>query len=204
MKPEVLTNEVRSPAFPSVKPAMGLRDIFRQKKKDPEIDPLHDLILSKLKVGYFLDYDHKTWEVTAYNLYGYGDGDSSEEWELTSGREKCYLERSDEDEVEWILGKKIPIGSLSGGVRQYIIQHDDPPEQVVLKEKIYYLDTSGAGYMSPGGKEPRQEFVYWGFVDEEDENCLTIEQWSETEFELTSGHYVEEYQFTDILPGGGE
>ena len=47
---------------------MGLKDIFRQKKESPEIDPIRDLVLSKLKVGYFVDYDLKTWEVTAYNL----------------------------------------------------------------------------------------------------------------------------------------
>ena len=183
---------------------MGLKDLFRRKQETPEIDPLQDLVLEKLQVGYFLDYDLKTWEVTTYNRYDYGDGDRGDEWELTSGREKCYLERTDDDEVEWVIGKKIPIGSLSGDVRHHIIQHDDPPEQVVLNEKAYYLDESGAGYMFPGGKEPQQEFVYWGFVDEEDENSLIIEQWSETDFELTSGHYVEEYEFTNILPGSSE
>ncbi|MFQ5585121.1 MAG: DUF4178 domain-containing protein [Calditrichia bacterium] len=46
--------------------------------------------------------------------------------------------------------------------------------------------------------------MYWDFIDEEDENFLTIEQWGETEFEAAMGYYVEEYQFTNILPGTGE
>ena len=131
------TDEVDKGALPNIKITMGLRDLFRQKKEEPDIDPLQDLVLSKLKVGYFLDYDLKTWEVTAYNHYDYGDGDSGDEWELTSGREKCYLERSDDDEVEWVLGKKIPIGSLSGGIRQYIIDHDGPtPNRLYSKKKF--------------------------------------------------------------------
>ena len=34
------------------------------KKKKEEFDPFQDLVLSKLKVGYLVDYDLKTWDVT--------------------------------------------------------------------------------------------------------------------------------------------
>ena len=47
----------------------------KKKKKEEELDPLQDLVLSKLKVGYLLDYDMKTWEVTEYNKYDWDDGD---------------------------------------------------------------------------------------------------------------------------------
>lgn len=181
---------------------MGLRDLF--KKKEDDFDPLKDLELSKLRVGYYVDYDLKTWEVTDYNKYEFGEGYTTEEWELTAGREKWYLERSDNDEVEWTLSKKIPIGAIEGEIRQYIIEHDDPPEQVVCKGKKYYLDESGAGYLYEGGEEPAKEFVYWDFIDEEDEHFLTIEQYGETEFEAAEGYYVEEYQFVNILPSSSE
>ena len=81
---------------------------FGKKKKKEEFDPLQDLVLSKLKVGYFLDYDMKTWEVTEYNIYDWDDGDHSYEWELTSGNEVVYLELEDDDEPEWVVTKKIP------------------------------------------------------------------------------------------------
>jgi hypothetical protein len=181
---------------------MGLKDLF--KKKEDDFDPLRDLELSKLRVGYYVDYDLKTWEVTDYNKYDFGEGYTTDEWELTAGREKWYLERSDNDEVEWTFSKKIPIGAIEGEIRQYIIEHDDPPEQVVCKGKKYYLDESGTGYLYEGGKGPAKEFVYWDFIDEEDEHFLTIEQHGETEFEAAEGYYVEEYQFTSILPGGNE
>lgn len=181
---------------------MGLKDLF--KKKEEEFDPLKDLQLPKLRVGYYVDYDLKTWEVTGYSKYDFGEGYTTDEWELTSGREKWYLERSENDEVEWTLSKKIPIGAIEGEIRQYIIEHDDPPEQVVCKSRKYYLDESGTGYMYEGGEESAKEFVYWDFIDEEDEHFLTIEQWGETEFEAAEGYYVEEYQFSNILPSGNQ
>jgi hypothetical protein len=79
---------------------MGFSNLFKKKNKD-EFDPLTDLVLSKLRVGYFLDYDLKTWEVTGYNKYDFGEGYITKEWELSSGREKWYLERAENDEIEY-------------------------------------------------------------------------------------------------------
>ncbi len=177
---------------------MGLKDLF--KKKEEDFDPLKDLVLSKLRVGYYVDFDMKTWEVTGQSRNDFGEGDVADEWELTTGREKWYLERAEDDEVEWSFSKKLPIGAIEGDVRQHIIEHEDPPNQIVCKGKTYYLDESGSGRMLQDGQATR-EFVYWDFIDEEDEHFLTIEQWGETEFEAAEGYYVEEYQFTSILPG---
>lgn len=178
---------------------MSLRDLFT--KKEDDFDPLKDLELAKLKVGYYVDYDLKTWEVTAYNRYDFGEGYTTDEWELSEGREKWYLERAEDDEVEWAFSKKLPMGAIEGDVRQHILDHDDPPNQIVCKGKTYYLDESGSGYLYAEGAGPAKEFIYWDFIDEEDEHFVTIEQWGETDFEAAEGHYVEEYQFSNILPG---
>lgn len=183
---------------------MGLFDIFKDKKDDEGFDPLRDLELSKLKVGYYVDYDMKTWEVTAYNRYDYGDGYFSDEWELTSGREKWYLEREEDDEVVWTLSKKLPIGAIEGNVARHIIENDDPPNQIVVKGKTFYLDESGSAQMLKDGKGPGVGFIAWDFIDDADENFVSIEQWGEEAFEAAEGFYVEEYQFSHILPGGGE
>ena len=179
---------------------MIFKDLFGKRDKD-SLDPLKDLTLSKLKVGYIFDYDLKTWQVKAYNTYDFEDEYKAEEWEISSGNETWYLERSEDDEVEWSLSRKIPISSIEGDVRKHIIDHDDPPEQITCKDKKYYLEESGPGYFYEGGKEPAKEFVYWEFIDEVDEHFITIEQWGETEFEAAEGFSAEEYQFTNILPG---
>ena len=77
-----------------------------------------------MKVGDLVDYDLVTWTVTAYNRYDF-DGDRVDEWELTEGHRKRYLERSDDDGVQWSLSKKIPIGALDGDVRREIIDRDE-------------------------------------------------------------------------------
>lgn len=179
---------------------MGLMDFFKKEDKDA-FDPLRDLELSKLRVGFYLDFDLKTWEVKSLNTYDFGEGYATDEWELVSGREKWFLERSEDDEVEWSFSKKIPIGAIEGQVRQHIIDHEDPPEQIVCKGKTYYLDESGSGRMYENGKGTPKEFIYWDFIDDDDEHFVTIEQWGETEFEASEGYYVEEYQFSNILPG---
>ena len=124
---------------------MGLMDFFKKEDEKDAFDPLADLELSKLRVGFYLDYDMKTWEVTAYNKYDY-DGYITNEWELTTGREKWYLLRSEDDEVEWALCKKIPIGAL-GDVRKTIVETEDPPSEISHDDIKYFLDESGPGQM---------------------------------------------------------
>ena len=99
---------------------MGLTDrLFGKKKVDEEPDPLADLVLKKLKVGYLVDYDLQTWQVTSYCRYTFsGKDDSVEEWELTSAGELRYLERAD---GAWSLSRKISIGDLDGDIRRHIL-----------------------------------------------------------------------------------
>jgi hypothetical protein len=178
---------------------MGFLDFF--KEKDESVDPLKDLVLSKLQPGYMVDYDMKTWQVTARNKYDFGEGYYSDEWELSGSGDKWYLERYEDDDVEWSFCKKIPLGSIEGDIRKHIIEHEDPPPKIEYKGKTLFLDESAAAYFLKDAKEPKQEFVYWTFIDEEEENFVTIEQWGEEEFEASAGLYVEEYQFSNILPG---
>ena len=87
-------------------------DFFKNKKAELQKEEfrIEDLVLSKLKVGFLVDYDLKTYRVSACNKYQWNEGGVSDEWELTSGSETSFLERSEEDgEVEWSLSRKLPI-----------------------------------------------------------------------------------------------
>lgn len=173
---------------------------FNKKKEEPEIDPLHDLVLSKMKKGWMLDYDLKTWEVIAVHKYDWGDGEVTREWELNSANETLFLEIDIEDGGTYSLCKKVPIGKIGGNIKSYMQEHDDPPSQINYMGETFYLDEEGAGLFHENGAPEEQEMLYWDFVDEKDEKFVTIEQWSETEFEAYEGWYAEEYQFTNILP----
>lgn len=170
------------------------------KKKEEEIDPLKDLILSNLKIGYLVDYDLKTWEVTAHNKCKWGEGNNSDEWELTSGHEVMYLEREEDDEVEWTFTKKIPVSSVGEEIPGYIRKNEDAPEEIKYQGKTYHLQDCCGGRFYKSGKDFYDEFLCWDYMDESEDFVLSIEQWSETSFEASHGEYVEEYQFSNILP----
>ncbi len=182
---------------------MGFTDFFRKKKKqEPTFDPLKDLVLSKLKPGYFLDYDLKSWTVKRYNVYDWGDGMITEEWEIKSGNETCYLDREDDDEVEWTLSRRLPFKKLDadGSIARTIKKNDDPPGEISYEGKAYYLEESGGGYFQRDGKGIGTEFLTWNFEAESGEEFINIEQWGENDFSASIGIYVEEYQFSNILP----
>lgn len=176
-------------------------NIFGDKKKEePDFDPLHDLIVRKLRKGWLVDYDMKTWEVIACHKYDWGEGEPTTEWELRSGNDTIFLEYDDEDGESYSVSTQIPIGKIDGNIKSYLQTHEDPPEKIVYQGETYYLDEEGGGLFLEDGTGPQEEFLYWDFVDDNDEKFITIEQWGETEFTAYDGLNAEEYQFSNILP----
>jgi hypothetical protein len=178
---------------------MGIRDFFKKDKKEGP-DPLRDLSLAKLKVGYLLDYDLKTWEVMAYNYYDWGGGDLSHEWQLQSGDELAYLEKESDDEEAWSLNRKVSFARLGSGIKEKIIESGDPPEEVIFAGTTYYLAEMAGGHFYKDGQSPGKELLRWSYEDDEGSSYLGIEQWGEEDFDATVGEAVEEYQFSNILP----
>jgi hypothetical protein len=177
---------------------------FKKKQEEESLDPLSDLSLSRLKKGYVLDYDLKTWQVTAHNRYDY-DGDWADEWELTCADAVLYLEREVDDEETWTVYSKISVSDIEEDVRAAIMTDDDPPNTVTYGGVTYEAESSDAGYFHKGGEEATggagKEFVNWSYVDQSDKLVLVIEQWGENDFAASAGSIVEPYQFSDILPG---
>jgi hypothetical protein len=182
---------------------MGLMDrVFGRKQADREPDPLADLVLEKLKVGYLVDYDLQTWQVTAYCRYAFSGKDRSvEEWELTAAGEQRYLELADGG---WSLARTISIGAIDGDIRRHILDHDDPPARIVYEGTEYNLDACYGGHMFPDGMGGGEQLIRWEFLDAAEKNFVGIEQRSETEFAAAAGIVVEEYEFTHLLPGAVE
>lgn len=183
---------------------MGFFDRFRSRSTSTpsldDFDPLHPE-LKNIRVGYYLDYDLKTWEVTAYNRYDYGDGYGGEEWQLQAQGDTIYLELEADDEERWTLSRKISFQTIDEDIRREIAEKEDPPERIILAGQSFFMDESGSGDMYKNGQGEKQSFIYWGYVDEGDTSFVTVEQWGETEFEAAHGFYVETYQFNNILPG---
>ena len=178
---------------------MGWKDFFKKKKKD-DADPLADLTLGNLGVGSYVDWDMKTWEVTAHNQYDWGDGDMTREWQLRSSDETVYLEQETDDDVFWSVNRKISFNRLGPDVGRHIITHENPPDEIEYNGVQYVLEGSAGGRFFKGGTGNGRELIKWEYEDDSGKNYLTIEQWGEESFEASIGHEVEEYQFSNILP----
>ena len=178
---------------------MGWLDFLKKdKKKDP--DPLSDLTLSNLQVGYMVDYDMKTWEVKAYHYYDWGGGELSYEWQLESVDDALYLEREADDEDVWSISRKISVSRLDPGIKGHIRKHEDPPDEIAFEETTYYLEESGSGHFFKDGKGSGEKFFVWDYEDDSGKKFISIERWGENDFDASVGTVVEEYQFTNILP----
>lgn len=178
---------------------MGLKDFFK-KNKDKELDPLRDLTLAKLKAGYLVDYDMKTWEVTAHNRYDWGEGDITHEWQLKSGDEVAYLELESDDEDDWSLSRKIAFSRLGSQIKTRIMETGDGPDEIVFEGEKFYLEEMAAGHILKEGQSPGKPMLRWSYEDDGGRRYLCLEQWGEEEFEASIGEPVQEYQFTNILP----
>ncbi len=177
-------------------------DFFKKKKEalPKEEFRIEDLVLSKLKKGFMVDYDMKTYSVAACNRYQWNEGGVTNEWELKSGGESWFLERSQEDgDVEWSFCRKMPISELEGDIAGEIERNEDPPEKVVFQGQQFEFEEDDIGEFFRDGSTEGLSFVSWDYECEE--QFLTIEQWGETKFDMQVGFKVEEFQFSNILPG---
>lgn len=176
------------------------KGFFGKQPDEPTLDPLQDLVLEKLRVGYLVDYDLKTWRVTAHNTYDF-DGQKVDEWELSYDRDLRYLERYEEDEEVWTLATKIPVGMLGDAVRDRLYAQNEPPGELVVRDRSYYLYGDAAGYFREGGRGEPKPILTWDYSDADNAHFVTVEQWGEREVEASTSVRVHTYEFTNILPG---
>ncbi len=175
--------------------------------EDEDVSGFADLRLDAMRVSDLVDYDLKTWEVTGRSVYDY-EGFPSQEWQLTSGEEVRFLERSEEDgKTEWTLTRSIAIEEIQEDVIAAIRADGDPPDTIHFQSRVYKATESDSGVQRDVDRDgstttsEERDFVNWCYAAE-DGRLLFLAQWGEQRFTAYEGEYVEEYSFTDILPGG--
>ena len=176
------------------------KKIFGEKSGRETFDPLRDLTLPKLKVGFLVDYELKTWQVKQRDSYDF-DGDRNYEWKLDAGDDVCFLAQESESSNKWTISRPIAFSGLGQDVRDHVRTHEDPPPVIDYKGTQFSLTESGAGHYYQDDRDEGEELIYWDYVDATSKHILTIQQWGEDEFEASSGLYVSEYEFSNVLPG---
>jgi hypothetical protein len=178
-----------------------LDKLFGKKEEEPAVDPFEDLVLTKMQAGFLVDYDGRTYEVLAHHTHDTGDGFHGDDWELRGDGEMRYLTRVEADGAYWSFTRKVPIGMIQSGLKKHIQDNGDPPEQLEYEGVPYTMQSYGGAKYFRNGKGPEIPYLYWDYEDDERVKVLSIMQWGDIEFEAYVGLNVEEYQFTNILPG---
>ena len=170
------------------------------KKKEQKKDITIDYSLADMEKGFFVDFDLKSWCVAEYNKYTWGDDENTYEWQLATSDDIIYLEREPDDEDHFFVSRKIPFNSLGKGLKEHIVEHEDPPDTINYNGKIFQLYETSGGLFFNNGEEKGRELIKWDYANNSEKKFISIEQWGENEFEASFGTRVEEYQFSNILP----
>lgn len=189
---------------------MGIFDLFRRKpaasdQPEPSFDALRDLVLDKLAPGDIVDFDLRSYEVRDRAHVDTGTPPPGDEWDLRAADDRLRLLREPVrgGDAVWTVLRNVSLGEIDGDVRHEILTRDDPPSQLFFHSAPYLMERSGAGYVRrAGGTGPEEGFVAWSYTRADDATrVLRLEQVSETDVVAAAGERVEEYHFTNLLPG---
>lgn len=163
-----------------------------------------DLSVFDLEDGFVFEMNGKSYEVTKTFFYDWGDDDYTKEVGINDGDQDWFLYMEEDDEVELVLTKKIPIRSIQEDLPDIIKDKDEPPRKLTYEGKKYLLDEASSSYCLEGEFDPDSEdweaFDSWDYVDESGELVLSVERWGNFEFEAAAGHYIKEESIRDIMP----
>ena len=105
-----------------------------------------------------------------------------------------------------LIVRPISIGDLPQDITATLRADQDPPQTIGFDSRQYEAVESTSGVQHDVDADGTatgegREFVSWNF-ETQDGRLLFLVQWSEQRIAVYEGEYVEEYSFTDILPGG--
>ncbi len=180
---------------------MGLFDIFK-KKEERHYDP-NNIKITDLRKGFFVDYDMKTWQVTAEYEYDWGSNFFTYEYKLDSGDESVFLTVAEDDELEMFVCKKVNVRAIDEDLPEFIEKNEFPPKKLTYKGVTYFKDSENAGYFRDLSTKDDEgaEFISWDYFDESQKLVLSIEQWGEREFDAAYGKMAKEFEFSNFVPG---
>jgi len=170
------------------------------KKKEPAYDATN-ITVRDLDRNFILEYDLKTWQVAEAFEYDWGNNFFSDEYKLISGSDALFLYVEDDDELELSVSRKISLAAIDQDVASEIMEREEPPRTITCEGQTYKRIEESMGHYRDRRSNDWSQFISWTFEHKDGKNFITVERWGEEEFEASKGHYVEEYQISNILPG---
>ena len=176
------------------------KKLFKKNKacSEPEFQEIE---LHCLSIGDLFDFDLTTWEVISSSQSDY-DGHIESEWEVRGGvdrRTLVAIPDGGEWNYQWLEEKDLSELGLNHVMKE--LKSEKDPEENLHIEGLNYVGYEAGGGIYNGGNEEKP-FLYWSYETEQN-HVLNIIQWGDNEFSATIGMRVEEFQFSNILPGSG-
>lgn len=180
---------------------MGLFDFFKgNKEEEAAFDPLN-IRVEDLKKGDLFDYNLETWSVIEEFEYDWGDECFTKELLIEQGKQRKYLTIDIEDGLELTMLEKVTLRSLEENFVDYLMKKQEPLKKIKYKGIKYYKGAKNYGYYrNVNTKSEGEECISWDFYDSSEKHVLTIDQWGESEFEISVGKVIQPSDISDILP----
>lgn len=179
-------------------------DWFNKKNDDNHKFDKSNVGIQHLTIGWYVDYETKTWEVKDHYEYDWGKDFFTDEFKLVAigTNETIYLHIEQDGDNTWecTLTNEFNISTMEEDVPAYIIANETAPRKIDYKGKTFFRAEESYGYFRSIQDEEWDEFVGWDYYDEAEKEILSIEQWDEKDFSAAYGKVVEYDAFTNVLP----
>ncbi|HYW07069.1 MAG TPA: DUF4178 domain-containing protein [Longimicrobium sp.] len=175
---------------------------------EPEIR-IEDLILSKLRKGYLVDFDDRTWEVVAQARVECAERSeggqrwSEDEWSLRGPDAAARLRRREmHGVVSWELLSPLRLDEVDMEIRDALVRDGAPGAQGFFEDQPIFRDyMAGAALYHRVGQTEEDGTFFWNYNDDLHRPVLRVEQQGNAIATVALLTPVEEYQFNNILPG---
>lgn len=176
---------------------MGIFDFFKKKKEPQKLS--EDLTLKDLEKGDYVDYFMKSWKVDEVTEYDWGNNIFSREFKLNAGDEIIYIEIDEEEDETVSISRDEKMSKIQKGLKQYIIENDEPPKDLEYNGTKYYFAEENLGECYEPGSSDVSKLVNWTFNDEDEEHFISLDRWDETDIEASVGEYAKIIEFSNII-----
>lgn len=149
--------------------------------------------LDKLKEGFTLKVNKKTWKITEVAEYDWsGDGRSIEYIMTSENNEEAYLE------VEFLKGDYEVYFSQAVSIEGYLLKDAINTKEIVFSGTQYFLEEQYKGayknLTKRGSWENLKSFMFYN----KNEDILTIEDWGNDKFEAFFGEEIKAKSIKNI------
>lgn len=172
------------------------------KKKEVEHRDSMSMTIRDLRIGDFVDYDFKSWEIKEHYEYDWGNQFFTQEFKLDSGDDAVFVHLEDDDELEIIVSRKAKIFTIDELLVDHIMEHDTPMKRLTYQDKTYFLKNESCAHFHDIGDDNEEwsELVAWEYRDEQEELVISVERWGERDFEAATGKVAQEFEFSNFIP----